>query len=64
MKLRRDPLCERCMEHGITRLAKLVHHIVPVRTDRSKIHTMTNLRSLCVPCHPIEEVASQGARRV
>ena len=43
------------MEHGRTTLATLVHHIVPVRTDRSLIHTMSNLRSLCVPCHPIEE---------
>ena len=53
-----NPLCEDCMDRGITKAAEQVHHEITIsdaphlRLDRS------NLRSLCVVCH----AARHGSR--
>lgn len=56
-KLRRQPLCERCLSQGRYVSAHVVHHIIPIETA----HTMadmkrlafdfSNLQSLCDQCH-------------
>lgn len=50
MKMSRDPLCERCLVHGLTVAAVLVHH-----RDRNPRNNLDeNLESLCDPCHDEE----------
>lgn len=51
LKRRRDPLCEDCAERGATEPMTEVHHLVPVRERPDLAFVMTNLRSLCDPCH-------------
>lgn len=47
IKLFRDPLCERCLEKGLTVAATLVHHI-----DENQLNNdSSNHMSLCGPCH-------------
>ena len=49
-KLNRDPLCQICLENGLTVPAVLVHHC-----DENQLNNRDeNLKSLCVSCH--EEV--------
>lgn len=50
MKLRRNPLCQRCEERGIVRSAQLVHHIVSLSKGGS-LTDMNNLMSCCIKCH-------------
>ena len=50
-QLRREPLCRHCAEKGFTRAAEEVDHIVGVRKDPSKAFDISNLQSLCRPCH-------------
>lgn len=56
-KLAKTPLCERCTKEGRTRLAKEVHHIIPVETEKSEArmralaYDYNNLMSLCESCH-------------
>ena len=47
MKLATTPLCEMCMEHGLTVPATLVHHINENHLDND----VSNLYSMCRPCH-------------
>lgn len=55
MKLRANPLCERCGAEGITRTADLVHHVVPLNDGGARLD-MANLKSVCTPCHALEHV--------
>lgn len=55
-KLRRDPICERCLNQGRTKGADLVHHI----NENPKDNRPENLMSLCVQCH---EAMHQRFRR-
>ena len=56
-KLRVNPLCERCEQHGIVRSAHSVHHVVPIETAatmeemRRLAFNPANLMSLCDECH-------------
>lgn len=50
IKLRRDPLCERCQKQGRIEPAKLVHHIQSLSKGGALLE-MANLMSLCVKCH-------------
>ena len=56
-KVKASPLCERCLEMGITKETEEVHHIKPVEstTDPSKMKELAydydNLQSLCKVCH-------------
>ena len=46
----REPLCERCIQHGRTRVADMVHHIIPISEGGSKTD-WNNLMSICFECH-------------
>ena len=62
-KLRANPLCEICQQHGIVRSAHSVHHIVPIETattmeEMKRLAFCSNmskpldgLMSLCDECH-------------
>lgn len=52
MKLRRNPLCERCEARGKLKEARIVHHIVPIARGGA-IHDMDNLMSVCRSCHDV-----------
>jgi len=59
VKLRKHPLCERCLKDGKTRAADLVHH-----KDRNpKNNRWNNLESLCVSCHDIEHKHDRFKKR-
>lgn len=50
-KLRRNPLCERCLEKNIHRTAEEVDHILS-RDQRPDLSLrFDNLQSLCKSCH-------------
>lgn len=46
-----NPLCEECVERGITRAATSVDHVEPLEKRPDLAFVMQNLRSLCDPCH-------------
>ncbi len=50
VKLDQFPLCEECQRKGITTLAQMVDHIVPINQGGAPLD-MENLQSLCHPCH-------------
>ena len=57
-KLRANPLCEMCQQHGIVRSAHSVHHVVPIETattieemKRLAFCGLDGLMSLCDDCH-------------
>jgi 5-methylcytosine-specific restriction protein A len=47
-----NPLCENCIIGGITKVADVVHHIIPVR-DGGDWYRQDNLMSLCNACHGV-----------
>ena len=49
-KRTRDPLCERCLRYGRTRVADMVHHIKPISEGGSKLD-WNNLMCICFGCH-------------
>lgn len=61
--LSRHPLCEDCLNEGKTVTAVMVHHTVPVKTDRSKRLDMTLLRALCNECHEKHEGPNRWRKR-
>ena len=48
------PLCEHCLEQGITKGADVVDHIIPHRGDTALFWDQTNWQSLCYSCHSIK----------
>lgn len=50
-KRKLSPLCEDCVERGITRAAQSVDHIQSIESRPDLAFVMSNLRSLCNPCH-------------
>jgi 5-methylcytosine-specific restriction protein A len=48
--LRDNPLCVKCLEHGVLQPAKVVDHIVPIKKGGDR-YKRSNLQGLCVPCH-------------
>lgn len=64
--LAKHPLCERCEAEGKTKLAKEVHHKIPIQHEVSEIrmralaYDPNNLQSLCEECHHLthEEMGS------
>lgn len=52
MVLAAQPLCVRCAERGIVRLAEHVHHIVPLAAGGG--NEEHNLMPLCAQCHAQE----------
>lgn len=59
MKLARDPLCEEC---GAP--AGEVHHVRRRRDAPELAYELTNLRSLCKPCHSRATMAEQQVTAV
>jgi 5-methylcytosine-specific restriction protein A len=61
--LRREPLCQECLKKGITRLAQMVDHILPINREDAfdtrnekwgEPYDHNNLQSLCHKCHAIK----------
>jgi 5-methylcytosine-specific restriction protein A len=56
-KFANDPLCEKCLENGITTPADDVHHIIPFMSTNDTIsrkelaYDYDNLQSLCKEHH-------------
>lgn len=50
-KLRLNPLCEECEAKGLTVAAMHVHHILERKARPDLAFEITNLQSLCPPCH-------------
>lgn len=57
LKMRHNPLCERCVKKHKVTPTKEVHHIIPFDTGRNEeeiellAFDYDNLQSLCEPCH-------------
>ncbi|MDD5245226.1 MAG: HNH endonuclease signature motif containing protein [Syntrophorhabdaceae bacterium] len=51
LKLMLDPLCEQHVKKGQDVAAVLVHHIEPIEKQPELRLVMSNLMSLCQPCH-------------
>ena len=52
MALQRDHyLCQTCLKFGRIEAAKEVHHIKPTDTSPELALVLSNLTSLCRPCH-------------
>lgn len=45
------PHCRECAQHGVTRLATVVDHIIPHRGDQRLFWHRANWQPLCEPCH-------------
>lgn len=56
-KLKKNPLCEICLEKGVIKLATDVHHIIPISTgktiqDKQRLgFDLNNINSVCEECH-------------
>lgn len=64
LKLSLNPLCEECEKAGIVRGATMVHHIVPISEDSVIRLDMTNLMSLCEPCHDAKHSGAPESKQV
>lgn len=60
IKLKRNPLCEECLEHGRVVQAKHVDHKEPHRGDTTLFFDIDNLRSLCMSCHSRKTAKEDG----
>jgi 5-methylcytosine-specific restriction protein A len=60
VKIRLNPICERCILRGVVRPVYEVHHIHPILSgiddnERLMLATdITNMESLCTECHQYE----------
>jgi 5-methylcytosine-specific restriction enzyme A len=50
-QLRKQPLCELCLERDITRAATIVNHRTAHKGDMALFLDPDNLQSACQPCH-------------
>lgn len=50
-KVKKNPLCEPCLERGIVQATEIVHHIIAVVDRPDLIFNMDNLQSVCRACH-------------
>ncbi len=57
----RHALCENCLQHGITKAADMVHHIISIRSG-GDMYNESNTESLCNPCHAIKTAAERKKR--
>lgn len=59
MKLKENPLCEKCKVEGRITLAQQVHHVIPAESAKTDTHmtqlmfSYINLQALCVNCHSL-----------
>ncbi len=63
LKLARDPLCEDCLEHGVTEVATQVHHVEGLAARPDLAFTSANLRALCTVCHARREAEERRSTR-
>jgi 5-methylcytosine-specific restriction protein A len=59
-QFRENPLCQHCLDKGITRLATESDHIVPLWQGGPD--TLENRQSLCADCHEAKTTAEAGRR--
>lgn len=52
--LRDEFLCQRCLLDGLYSSAKIGDHIIPSKEDWARRLDLTNIQSLCIPCHNIK----------
>ena len=50
-QLKKQPLCERCLNRGVEVRATIVHHRMPHRGNLSLMFDPMNLESVCKPHH-------------
>jgi len=60
LKLKANPLCERCEKGGLVVIATEVHHIKPWAQHPDLAFVEDNLESLCEPCHDKSKGAGLG----
>ena len=58
-KLRRNPLCEACLQMGKVEPANVVDHIVPICAGGDPFPPLDELASLCASCHNVKSRAEQ-----
>lgn len=51
LKLSKDPLCENCLDNGFVKAGHDIDHIVELKDDYTRRLDMSNLMTLCRPCH-------------
>lgn len=56
-------LCQECKRRGLITQSNTVHHIVPLRDDLSKAFDLSNLETICVPCHNKEHPERSGGHK-
>lgn len=67
--LKKHPLCEECLRKDRTRLAKVVHHILPVEdaktTSQMEIFAFdaSNLEALCEECHELRHIELGSSKK-
>mgnify|MGYP000223311406 CR=1 FL=1 len=58
-ELRKRPLCEDCLDVGITRPSVELDHITALK-DGGALLDPRNVRALCTPCHSRKTIARDG----
>jgi 5-methylcytosine-specific restriction protein A len=51
LKATMNPLCELCDAKDVTRKMDIVHHLQPVKERPDLTYDISNLQSVCLPCH-------------
>jgi len=59
-QLKIEPLCRLCKNKGITKLAKVVDHIIPHKGNYALMWDNSNFQSLCTPCHNTKTATEDG----
>lgn len=54
------PVCEKCRENGVIRMATDVDHIIPHRGAPALLYDEGNLQSLCKSCHSEKTAREDG----
>lgn len=54
-QLLKQPLCERCLSHGVVRAATVVHHTEAHKGDADLFWDASKYASSCDPCHNVDE---------
>ena len=60
IKLQHNPLCEHCLEKGLTEPAIFIDHIIPINKGGDRL-SLNNLQSLCTTCNA-RKTAKDGNR--
>jgi len=60
--LGRHPVCERCEANGLTTVASMVHHKIPIKQGGAK-YDHSNLMALCNDCHEAIHKPDRWKRR-